>query len=75
YNMGRAYTGGLWFDTDLVEAYKWYLLASDAEPERCREPLAALQLSLSPDDLAKAKSLAAEFRLRRDSKIKHPLPN
>ncbi|HWQ91024.1 MAG TPA: tetratricopeptide repeat protein [Clostridia bacterium] len=74
FNMGRAYSGALYFETDLIEAYKWYLLASNAEPERTREPLKALELSLSPEDLAQARSRAADWCLRHGARIVNSPP-
>jgi uncharacterized protein len=62
HNLGARYTNGEGVPRDEVEAYKWFLLASAKGVESSKEAREHVEERLSPEQRAKGKRLAREFR-------------
>ena len=65
YNLAVLYARGLGVGQDLVQSFAWFSAAAiqgDTEAGKKRDDVAS---KLSPEDLAKAKTIAATFKARR----------
>lgn len=62
HNLGVCYTNGEGVPRDEVEAYKWFLLASVRGVESSKEARDQVEERLTPEQRAKGKKLAREFR-------------
>ena len=62
--LGTCYAKGQGVEKNVVEAYKWSLLASEQGCEGAKEDVAALETGMTPDQIAEGKKLArsCEFR-------------
>jgi uncharacterized protein len=60
HHLGIMYLEGVGVSKDHLEAYMWFSLASEEEPEAASER-DALEMKLSEDELAEAKRRAAAF--------------
>ena len=61
YALGSCYENGVGVQKDEVEAYKWHSLAVAQHIGNARENLTNIEHHLTPEQIAKAKQLAAAF--------------
>src|SRR6266436_3945113 len=62
YNLGICYVKGEGVAEDLVEAYKWVLLAARQGDEDAKGLLTVLEHSLGPEQIAQGQKRAREFK-------------
>ncbi len=62
YNIALLYERGLGVEVNLVEAYKWYAAAAAQGDKESGERAIALESRMKPDDVSKAKQMAADFK-------------
>ncbi len=62
HSLGVCFTNGEGVPRDEVEAYKWFLLASAKGVESSKEAREQVEERLTPEQRAKGKRLAREFR-------------
>ena len=62
HNLGVCYTNGQGVPQDEVEAYKWFLLASARGVKPSEDAREQVEERLTPEQRAKGKRLAREFR-------------
>ena len=65
-SLARMYEYGLGVHVNLVQAYKWYSLASDAGNEAAKLNKLAVEIKLDPDLLKQSQALAQEWRTRHN---------
>lgn len=59
-NLGGMYAEGLGVERDLTRAYMWFELAAGAGHEMAKKNRAYVAAEMSPDDVARARAMAAE---------------
>ena len=64
YNLGFCYAHGDGVAEDLVEAYKWLLLAARQGDEHAKEGVTPLESSLRPEQIAAGQKRARDFKPR-----------
>ncbi|MGO9587831.1 MAG: tetratricopeptide repeat protein [Limisphaerales bacterium] len=65
YDLGPCYQYGEGVQKDEVEAYKWYSIAVAHGAGRATENLTNIESQITPEQIAKAKQLAAAFVPRK----------
>ena len=60
-NLGIFYTKGLGTNVDLIEAYKWFAIASAGGDKDAATKLDAIREALRPDQLEAAKKIAENW--------------
>ena len=64
YNLGFCYAHGDGVAEDLVEAYKWLLLAARQGDEGAKQIMKVLESKLTLEQIAEGKKRAREFKPR-----------
>ena len=64
YNLGFCYAHGDGVAEDLVEAYKWLLLAARQGDEHAKKNMTVLESKLTPEQIAEGQKRAREFKPR-----------
>ena len=67
YDLGFCYEWGDGVQKDEAEAYKWYSIAIAQGAGRAMENLTNIESQITPEQIAKAKQLAAAFVPRKES--------
>ncbi len=65
-SLGICYAAGAGVTQDLVEARKWFELASLQGNDDATQKMGFLDLTLTPDQIARAQQLAREFKPQRE---------
>ena len=63
-NLGRCYLRGDGVAKDLVEAYKWLLLAARQGDEHAKKAMTLLESALRPEQIAEGQKRARDFKPR-----------
>jgi TPR repeat protein len=63
-DLGRCYLRGDGVAEDLVEAYKWLLLAVRQGDEHAKEGVTLLEHALRPEQIAEGKTRLRDFKPR-----------
>jgi TPR repeat protein len=63
-NLGVCYVSGEGVAEDLVEAYKWLLLAVRQGDEHAKEGVTLLEHALRPEQIAEGQKRARDFKPR-----------
>jgi uncharacterized protein len=63
-NLGLCYLKGDGVTEDLVEAYKWLLLAARQGDEHPKEDVTLLENALRPEQISQGKTRARDFKPR-----------
>jgi TPR repeat protein len=58
FNLGVIYANGEWVTRDLVQAYKWFYLASRQNVDKAADTCADLARYMTPEQVTEAKRLA-----------------
>jgi S1-C subfamily serine protease len=76
--LGEMYLGGDGVPHNNVEAYKWITLCAAQDvrysptPTYCKDRLSSLESVMTPEQIAKARQLALEFKPRKAAKLDEP---
>ena len=63
--LGFMYSGGRGVSQDHVQAYMWLCVSEIAEQGQVRKQLEAIAAKMSPEQMAKAKQLARDWKPRQ----------
>jgi TPR repeat protein len=63
-NLGAMYVDGQGVEKDQAKAYQWLTLASEKGELTATKTLYGLEPSMAPDQVAKGKRLAAEWKVQ-----------
>jgi uncharacterized protein len=70
YGLGN----GFGVQTNLIEGYKWLLLADAQQNPQARVNLRTLEAKLSPEQMREGRRLAAEFKPKSEISSSLPVP-
>lgn len=69
-NLGVLYADGRGVEKDIVQAYKWFLLASQGGDADSAQSVKTLEGELRPEEIAQAKKLASDWIAAHTREIK-----
>ncbi len=64
YNLGNMYLAGQGTEKDYVQAYVWFTLAASHAVDGAERQRDYVKLGMTPEDIAKAESIAKAWRPR-----------